>query len=175
MKAVAGVQSRLFQLWIFGALLYGTVNLIVGIGLLARARLFPNSTLFGSLLEATGAAWAIILLWALYQSLAFARDSGDLQIRRPLVWLLFSFLPLLNLYTAFAVYPRIFPPWIKRMSQISISSNQVLAFMLLTSCANIILRIDSLEALVLSFLADGIAKLSLVWMLRDVLLNRTAD
>ena len=167
-------QSRLFQFWIFVELMYGTVNLMLGIGLLTRLYLLPDGTLLMRLVDAIGVAWVLIYFWVLYQPLSFARDNGDLQIRRPLVWLLISFLPLLSLYTTFAVYPRIFPSWIKRMSQVSTSSRQVLVFMSLRLCASIILQIDSYEALTLSFLADGIASLSLAWVLQNVLLNRSA-
>ena len=171
MKEPTSIQARLFQFWIFVALIYGTANLIFGIGLLTRGRLFSDSKLVVSLLDSSSFVWTPIFLWALYQSLAFARDSGDLQIRRPFIWLIISFFPLINLYTSFAVYPRIFPAWIKWMSHISTSSNQALTFMLLTSCSSILLKIEAPEALVLSLLVEGIAKVSLVWVLRDVVLH----
>ena len=174
-KAVTNVQSRLFQFWIFLSLIYGAVCLVLGIDLLTGGGINDRSTLLVETIDVLTAAWTIIYLWFLFQTLVFARESGDPQIRRPFVWVLLSFLPISNVYTALGVYPRIIPPWIKRISRISVSPVQVLAFMLINVFANLISRIDSYETLTLSLLADGIAGASLVWVLRDVLLGKRAS
>ena len=172
-KAVTNVQARLFQFWMFLSLLYGAVCLVLGIDLLSGGALLDyNQILLVESIDALTVAWTIIYLWVLFQTLVFARDSGDPQIRRPFVWVLLSFLPISNVYTALGVYPRIIPPWIKRMSEKSVSSGQVVVFLLLNVFSNLISRIDSYEAITLSLLAAGVAGVSLVWVLRDVLLGK---
>ena len=174
-KAVTNVQSRLFQFWMFLSLLYGAVSLILGIDLLRGEALIDYNMLPPESIDALAVAWTIVYLWFLFQTLVFARDSGDPQIRRPFVWTLLSFLPISNVYTALGVYPRIIPPWIKRMSEKSVSSVQVVVFLLLNVFSNLISRIDSYETLTLSLLAGGVANVSLVWVLRDVLLGKRAS
>ena len=173
-KAVTNVQSRLFQFWIFASLAYGAVSLILGIDLLRGEALIDYSMLPAEAIDTLGAAWTLIYIWFLYQSLTFARDSGDMEIRRPIIWLVLTFVPLVGVYMALAAYPRIIPPWIKQMSRIPVSSGQVLGFTLLNALANVSSRFDSYEALAFSLLASGVAMVSLVWVLRDVLLGKRA-
>ena len=173
-KAVTNVQSRLFQFWIFASLAYGAVSLILGIDLLRGEALIDYSMLPAEANDTLGAAWTLIYIWFLYQALTFARDSGDMEIRRPIIWLVLTFVPLVGVYMAWAAYPRIIPPWIKRMSRIPVSSGQVLVFTLLNALANVCSRFDSYEALAFSLLASGVAMASLVWVLRDVLLGKRA-
>jgi hypothetical protein len=47
--------------------------------------------------------------------------------------------------------------------------------MLLNALANVSSRLDSYEALSFSILASGVAMVSLVWVLRDVLLGKRAS
>ena len=175
MKAVTNIQSRLFQFWVFASLIYGAASLVLGVDLLGGGTLI--SMLSSEALEAfdaLGGAWTLIYLWFLFQALTFARNNGDSQIRRPLVWLLLAFVPISSAIVAWAVFPRIMPPWIKQMSRVSVSSGQVLLFTLLGAIANA-LSLGTLQMITLSFLLSGIAMVSLVWVLRDVLLGRRAN
>lgn len=61
------------------------------------------------------------------------------------------------------------------MTQIPVSPRQVLVYMLLNALANVSSRLDSYEALSFSILASGVAMVSLVWVLRDVLLGKRAS
>ena len=175
MKAVTSIQSRLFQFWVFASLIYGAASLVLGVDLLGGGTLISMlSSEVLEALDALGVAWTLIYLWFLFQALTFARNNGDSQIRRPLVWLLLAFVPIGSAIVAWAVFPRIMPPWIKQMSRVSVSSRQVLVFTLLSAIANA-LSLATLEMITLSFLLSGIAMVSLVWVLRDVLLGRRAN
>ena len=179
MKAVTNVQSRLFQFWVFASLIYGAASLVLGVDLLGGGALvsIPSSVTLNALLnglDALAVAWSLIYLWFLFQALTFARNNGDSQIRRPLVWLLLAFVPIGSAIVALAVFPRIIPPWIKQMSRISVSSRQVLVFTLLNAIVNAV-PAASPDVFALCLLASGIAIVSLVWVLRDVLLGRRAD
>ena len=173
-NAVSNVQSRLFQFWIFASLAYGPASLLLGIDLLRGEKLIydmiPTEAFNG-----LGAVWTIIFYWFLYQSLTFARASGDKEIRRPILWLILTFVPLVGVYMAFVAYPRVIPPWIKRMTRVPVSPRQVFVFMLLFALANVSSLLDSYEALSFSILASGVAMVSLVWVLRDVLLGKRAS
>ena len=175
MKAVTNVQSRLFQFWVFASLIYGAASLVLGVSLLGGGALISMLPLEAlDAFDALRVAWTLIYLWFLFQALAFARNNGDSQIRRPLVWLLLAFVPIGSAIVAWAVFPRIMPPWIKQMSRVSVSSSQVLVFTLLSAIANA-LPLVTLEMITLSFLLSGIAMVSLAWVLRDVLLGRRAN
>jgi hypothetical protein len=173
-KAVTSFQSRLFQFWVFASLAFGAVSLLLGLDLLRGETIIYN-LIPADAFDGLGAVWTAIFIWFLYQSLTFARDSGDTEIRRPIVWLILTFVPLVGVYMAFSAYPRIIPPWIKRMTQIPVSPRQVLVYMLLNALANVSSRLDSYEALSFSILASGVAMVSLVWVLRDVLLGKRAS
>jgi len=175
MKAVTNIQSRLFQFWVFASLIYGAASLVLGVDLLGGGTLIGMLSLEAlEALDALGGAWTLIYLWFLFQALTYARNNGDSQIRRPLVWLFLAFVPIGSAIVAWAVFPRIMPPWIKQMSRVSVSPRQVLGFTLLSAIANA-LSLATLEMITLSFLLSGIAMVSLVWVLRDVLLGRHAN
>lgn len=165
-------ESRLIRFWVFVAILHGAFTMLVGIDILRGAQTINYDAIpewASTILDLT---WTILYVWAIYRSLVLARESGNVRIRRPIIWMALMFVPILNLYVALAILPAVGAAWIKQVTRVFVSAQQVLIFLLVNSVVSFVLRLAP-ELIAPALLANGIMAISFVWVLRDVLLGKT--
>lgn len=113
----------------------------------------------------------LIYIYFIYRTLVHAKNSGDPKIKHPIRWMVLAIVPIVNFYVNLAVFPRVFAQWITRFSGVSVTEEEVLAFLVLTAISNYVGQfagsgVGNLDLLAWTLVVDGALGALMAWKLR---------